>query len=293
MGYSAWGWCGYFTDGYDQQTANQCVTGPDRQAHGNLPLIAWYLQQAQQYEKSGGQRLLDVLDVHYYPQGTGVGGCDENGQSLTNRLQAPRSLYDWSYKDPSWINQPIALIPRLRNWIKEYYPGTNYSISEYNFGGDTCQSSVIAHAEVLSIFGTYGVDVGTRWVAPKAGSLVTNAFNFYTNYDGRRSNIYAEKDIYAVWTETSNIAEVTGYTFVALDNSMVYLYLFNKMKQTSTVTVTLSNNNNINTNGGINVYGMDDGDHAIKNVGTITPTNSNSFDVSMPEYSIRLILIKQ
>ena len=58
--------------------------------------------------------------------------------------------------------------------------------------------------------------VATRWVAPKAGTLVTNSFNLYTNYDGKRSNIYKD-GLYAVQTTTTNIEKLTGYTFVSTD----------------------------------------------------------------------------
>ena len=296
LGYSPWGWCGYFTDGYDNYNG-YCTSGPHRQAHNNMSLIAWYLQQASDYEKQYGQRILDILDVHYYPQASYVSmSCDESTQQkLQDRLQAPRSLYDWSYTDPSWINQPIALIPRLNAWINEYYPGTEISISEYNFGGDTCQSAVIATAEAMSIYATYGVTLATRWGSPSSGSLITNAWNIYTNFDGNRSNIY-DDGLYAVYTNTSNVEMVTGYTFISKDNNnkMVYIYLFNKDDKESNVTYKfIGDNDNINTNGIISLYGIDDDGMGIKYIGIVdNKTDSTSFSLTMPKYSVRFAILK-
>eukprot|EP01084_Bolivina_argentea_P256229 431298_1 len=296
MGYSPWGWCAYWTDGYDGFTTSECTTGPDRKAHNNLPLTAWYLQQANIFEQTNKYRVLDIFDFHFYPQANNNGvneGCDESSDDImVNRLQSPRSLYDWNYKDPSWINQAIAIIPRMQGWINEYYKGTNLSISEYRFGGDTCISSVIAHAEALSIFATYNIEIATRWVAPDVGSLLTNSFNLYTNYDGKRSNIY-DKGIYAVWTTTSDIVMVTGYTFIRMDKSMVYVYLFNKDSSDSTVTVSLTNGN-FNTKGSVIAYGINDDQNGIRFIGTISNKPSDtSVIVDMPKYSVRFILISQ
>ena len=160
--------CIYIEDGYDHDAGYCSGGGPDWIAHGNKSLTAFYLEQLANYEIANNKRILDILDVHYYPQAVGVKfSCDEtNSQYINSRLQAPRSLYDWSYVDGSWIKDPIAVIPRMKGWINTYYPGTKFSISEYNFGGDDCITSTIAHSEALAIFATFGVEAATRWSKP-------------------------------------------------------------------------------------------------------------------------------
>ena len=51
----------------------------------------------------------------------------------SGRLRSTRSLWDPGYLDESWIGrdvkaEPIALIPRLKNWVSTYYPGTKVGI---------------------------------------------------------------------------------------------------------------------------------------------------------------------
>mmetsp|Transcript_9664 Transcript_9664/g.12078 ORF Transcript_9664/g.12078 Transcript_9664/m.12078 type:complete len:548 (+) Transcript_9664:47-1690(+) len=299
LGLSNWGWCGYFTSGYDNQqniNGQGCFTGTDREAHGNLPLLAWYLQQNAMYETQNGKRLLDILDVHYYPQnmnsGTGITfNCNEDSATMEYRLQSPRALYDWNYVDPTWINQPIALIPRLRNWIDTTYPGTNISISEHNFGGDTCITSVIAHAEVLSIAATYGVEIMTRWVQPDVGTPVINSYNIYTNYDGKGSNIYGNGHNKAYNVMSNNIESVTGYTFAESDASKVYVYLFNKDKSQSNITIKL-NNGKFTTNGIIDLYVINNNGLTYMGQCNNKP-NSTSFSVVMSQWTVMFAIINQ
>ncbi|MEZ4648591.1 MAG: glycoside hydrolase family 44 protein [Candidatus Eisenbacteria bacterium] len=180
FGPAVWGWCAYFFSAEDG-----CGPGGDHAAHGGMDVLPWYLDQAKQYELTHGTRILDYLDIHYYPQAAGVAlSDDESSATSARRLRSVRSLYDPTYVDESWIGQPVRLIPRMREWIDEYYPGTKLAITEYNWGGDSGLSSALAQAEVLAVFGREGVDVATRWVAPAAGSRVADAFRVFLDVDG-------------------------------------------------------------------------------------------------------------
>ena len=307
LGLSNWGWCGYFTSGYDNQkniNGQGCYTGPDREAHDNLALLPWYLQQNAMYETQNGKRLLDILDVHYYPQnmnsGTGITfNCNEDTATMEYRLQSPRALYDWNYVDPTWINQPIALIPRLQSWINQYYPNTGISISEYNFGGDTCLSSIMAHAEVLSIFSTYNVTLGTRWSKPEPNTFFDNVFELYLNYDGNGASILSNNNgkTYAIQTNTNVIEMGTAYSFVKSENNIntLFVYMFNKNSTSITMNVNMGNNGIFNTNNDINLYGIDgpNNGETLRFIGKVNdkPT-STQFNVNMPKYTIRVAVIK-
>eukprot|EP00486_Rosalina_sp_Unknown_P003053 CAMPEP_0201578142 /NCGR_PEP_ID=MMETSP0190_2-20130828/24872_1 /ASSEMBLY_ACC=CAM_ASM_000263 /TAXON_ID=37353 /ORGANISM="Rosalina sp." /LENGTH=542 /DNA_ID=CAMNT_0048010997 /DNA_START=45 /DNA_END=1673 /DNA_ORIENTATION=- len=287
-GYSPWGWCGYFEDGFDHDAGFCTGGGPDYKAKGNIPLNAYYLQTVAAYEKANNMKILDIMDVHYYPAASGVSmSCDETSQtSITNRLNAPRSLYDYSYTDPSWINSVIALIPRYKGLINQLRPNTSFSISEYSFGGDTCITSAIAHSEALAVMATYGVFAATRWSKPAPGSMVTNGFNILTNYDGKGSNIYDSMP-FAVNVKDSDVSKVSTYSFIAKDKSKMFVVSYNKdQNDQNSVNVQLTNNNdNLKINGDLKVYGVDK--NGLSYVGTVTP-NSASFTLSLPAWSIRL-----
>jgi Glycoside hydrolase family 44 len=219
LGPADWGWCAYFFS-----AADGCQAGSDAQAHGNLALTDWYLLQAANYQAAHGVRLLDYLDVHYYPQANGVAlSDDESAGTAALRLRSLKGLYDPSYVDESWIGQPVDLIPRMKGWIASRLPGTRLAISEYNWGNDNGASSALAQAEALAIFGREGVDLATRWVAPAAGSRVEDAFLFYLDYDGNGARV-AGDSIQAV----SSSVDTVGAYAVAGPGSRLHLLLFNK-----------------------------------------------------------------
>jgi Glycoside hydrolase family 44 len=183
-----------------------CSPGPDRAAHGNLDFTDWYLKQIADYYVANGVKLLDYLDVHYYPQASGVSlSDDESAAASARRLRTVKSLYDPTYADESWIDTmgmgPVRLIPRLRGWIDGRFTGAaaaarpKIAISEYNWGNDAGPSSTLAQAEVLAVFGREGVDLATRWVAPEDASKIKDAFLLCLNYDGAGAKVPSSHEL--------------------------------------------------------------------------------------------------
>ncbi|MCB0906836.1 MAG: glycoside hydrolase family 44 protein [Nocardioidaceae bacterium] len=191
LGPSDWGWCAYYYSAAD----NCGQSHADRDAHGGLPLGAWYLQQFATAEQTGGTRLLDYFDEHFYPQEDGV-ALSAAGSPATQRLRlrSTRALWDPHYVDESWIsdangNKPLQWIRTMRSWVDQYYPGTKTAITEYNWGGTESMNGALAQAEVLGIFGREGLDLATLWQSSgmTAGQPWAYAFRMYRNYDGNRS----------------------------------------------------------------------------------------------------------
>jgi hypothetical protein len=188
FGPEEWGWDGYFYSGADQQyfAAHGMGRAPDREAHGDMDALPWLLDQLRRDEQMTGRRLLDVFTVHYYPQGGEFSGDTSGGiQALRNR--STRALWDAAYVDESWIKSPVALIPRLKTWVRDYYPGTKVGITEYNWGAENHISGALAQADILGIFGREGLDYGIRWQTPAENTPTYKAMKLYRNYDGQKS----------------------------------------------------------------------------------------------------------
>ena len=237
LGPAVWGWCAYFFSG-----ADGCGPGPDRAAHGGEDFLPWYLDQAKAWETAHGTRLLDTLDVHYYPQAPGVAlTTDESSATAALRLRTLKSLYDPTYLDESWIGtdvgQAVYLIPRMKAWIAAHYPGTKLAISEYNWGSDAGISGALAQAEALAIFGREGVDVATRWVAPDDGSLTEDAFLLYRNYDGAGGQVAGD----SVRATSANVDLVGAYAQRGGPaGNTLFLLLFNKDTSAQAVTANVT-----------------------------------------------------
>jgi mannan endo-1,4-beta-mannosidase len=161
--------------------------------------IQYYLHAMKEAEDSVGFRLLDVLDVHWYPEAKGtlsngfkeriiVHDNDEKGLSEA-RIQAPRTLWDSTYQEDSYISKhysSFTLLPWLQKEIAQFYPGTKLAISEYEFGGSKDISGGLALVDVLGVFGKYGVYMANLW-GPIDG-YVASAFKLFRNYDGYNSS---------------------------------------------------------------------------------------------------------
>ncbi|HET6343320.1 MAG TPA: glycoside hydrolase family 44 protein, partial [Myxococcota bacterium] len=91
-GPAEWGWPAYFFSAKDAEVGFNMK--PDRRAHGDVPLMEWYLRQLRAHEQKTGRRILDVLDVHYYPQTKGLYGQGEKTDpaSAEKRVRSTRSL---------------------------------------------------------------------------------------------------------------------------------------------------------------------------------------------------------
>ncbi len=159
--------------------------------------LDYYLDQMKLASDTSGRRLLDVLDLHWYPEAQ---GSDGNRITLANatsaadiqaRLQAPRTLWDSHYKETSWIAQYysayLPLIPRLTQSIKKYYPGTKLGFTEFEYGGETDISGALAVDDVLGIFGKYGIYFATYWEGGSQTPFISAAYKMYRNYDGNNS----------------------------------------------------------------------------------------------------------
>jgi hypothetical protein len=89
--------------------------------------------------------------------------------------------------DETWISDRVQLIPRLKQWVQQQYPGTRIGITEYSWGAEHHINGATAQADVLGIFGREELDLATRWVVPARTSPTFKAFQMYRNYDAQYS----------------------------------------------------------------------------------------------------------
>ncbi len=185
LGPVSYGWNGFLSlqDAPDSADANQSLG----------TFLDFYLDQMKYIESRDGERLLHVLDVHWYPEAQGgdkrITENDITPASIDARLQAPRSLWDPSYVEKSWITNnskaPIRLIPWLQEKITKRYPGTKIGISEYDYGAGNHISGGLAMADVLGVFGKNDVFLANYFGDLKPYNQA--ALKIYRNYDGKNS----------------------------------------------------------------------------------------------------------
>jgi hypothetical protein len=207
--------------------------------------LEFFLDGMQTAEASAGTRLLDVLDLHWYPEATGGGrritADDADPDIAAARVQAPRSLWDPTYRETSWIadyvNGPIQLLPMLRQKIADHYAGTALSLSEYNYGGGGDISGGIAQADVLGIFGREGLQAATLWPLSDQLAFFYGAFKAYRNFDGQGAKF---GDV-SVQAQTSDVERVSAYASLdAGSDQRLVLVLINRSTADVSVGVSIA-----------------------------------------------------
>jgi regulator of RNase E activity RraA len=157
--------------------------------------LDFFLASMKKLEEKHKQRLVHVLDIHWYPEARGarrITDADLSPKTVSARLQAVRSLWDPTYVEKSWIasqlGKPIRLIPWMRERIEARYPGTQLGMTEYNFGAGDHISGGLAQIDALGVFGREGLYLANYWGdGPGNGDLpkyIAAAFKLYRNYDG-------------------------------------------------------------------------------------------------------------
>jgi len=245
MGPSDFGWTAYFYSALDASAGGSWWENPqDRLQHGDTPFIEWYLQQMQAYETANGVRLIDYVDEHFYPQNYVDLNEDISPTMAALRLRSTRALWDPTYLDESWINDTVMLIPRMKQWVADNYPGTKTAITEYNWGGLSDINGALAQADILGIFGQQGLDLATLWEPPSSNQPGAYAFRMYLNYDGQGSK-FGDTRIYA---SSSAQATVPVYAAERSSDGAITIMVVNKTSVDKTdVTLSLAGVNPLAT----------------------------------------------
>ena len=274
-----WGWSAYFDSSYDYAHN----TESDRNSHGGLAIIPWFLKTVRAHDLAHHQRTLNVLDVHYYPQGNQVfeGATDPSTDAL--RIRETRGLWDPTYADESWIDARVDLIPRMKAWINQYYPGTKLGISEWNFGADGNSNGAVAIADVLGILGREDVYLASYWTHPNAGSPGAKAFDMYRNYDGHDG---AFGNI-STGATSSNPSSLMAFGSVRTSDHRLLVMLVNQEPNTAEkVSLVLKH---VSEHGSVQGYQYGPSSNAITK---LAPRAASSrMAVTVPPYSITLLVL--
>jgi serine/threonine protein kinase len=286
VGPEEWGWTGYLLSGYDQQYGylHGYSNQPDRAAHGGWDYLPWLLDQLRQHEEATGQRLLDFFSVHCYPQG-GEYGDDVSNQMQLRRNRSTRSLWDPNYTDESWVEDVVRLVPRLREWVTNHYPGTKTAITEYDWGAENHINGATAQADILGIFGREGLDMAARWTAPNPSTPTYKAMKMYRNYDGNKST-FGDTSVRAAAPNPDNVS-----AFAALrssDGALTVMVINKQLSESAQTTLRFAG---FSQSGKVEVWQLTSV-NAITRLSDISFTGA-SFAVSLPQQSITLFVIRQ
>jgi len=258
--------------------------------------VDYYLEQMKEKSDAEGKRLLDVFDVHYYPEAKGGGMRVTFGEDSSNtecnkaRLQAPRTLWQESFREDSWIGEPWfdqyrPILPKIQESINKYYPGTKLAVTEYDFGAGNHITGGIAQADVLGVFSENDVYFATYW-GDQDKQYIASAINLYTNFDGNGSK-YGDTRVKA--TVSDDEMASTYASIEESDDGKLHIILLNKNYENNT-TFNLSINSTNQYKKG-EVWGFDRTSSDITKRRSVTGITDNKFTYTLPALSAYHIVL--
>lgn len=222
---SEWTW--FATSG----TTNQFPKWEGKQ----MPWLEYFIMRIGQEQKKHGVKLLDVLDIHYYPSG-------EKSEEVN--LQSHRTYFDREYDNPEanglytlnggWDTniKKEYILGRCDDWMKKYIGedhGVTFSVSEYNISS---KFEPITHAIAY---------------ISHVGELMKNNGEFFTPWGwnpGMWEAIhlmarYSQE--YYVPSQSSDVNMVESYVTVNKNNTEATLLIVNRStKEDADVEVSVS-----------------------------------------------------
>lgn len=253
--------------------------------------LGFYLAAMRAEARRRGHRILDVLDVHWYPDvrigEQPVTSGDDDGERARARMQLPRSLYDPSYREASWIAEsvgPVRLLPRLRSLIRRSYPDTKIAITEYAYGGGARPSGAVAMADALGAFGREGVFAAAYWpLTNQRHRYALGALRMFRRVDGEIS--FGDRSIPARSSDLSRLS-----AWASLDSAhpgRVVLVLVGRMDRPSTARLTIRGLGDARV---ARRFVLDASARAPREAGAIEPSTPGLYEVPIPARSVTTLV---
>lgn len=252
--------------------------------------LEYFIKRVADEQKATGIRLLDVLDLHWYP----------SESADADVLQLYRIFYDKTYVYPGangvktinggWDNTQTKeyIFQRINDWLDTYF-GANHGITigltECAFNASNPNITSVLYASILGTFANNGVGLFSPWTWQTGMWETLHLFSRYA------------KDT-SVNTTSSLDATVSGYTTINSNADSMTIILVNR-------DLSLSHNVTVNVTG----FSASDGSYPALRLSSLPSTETfkshtdnalksstvnvsgNSFVITLPPLSITAVLL--
>jgi len=253
--------------------------------------LEYFIKRVADEQKATGIKLLDVLDIHWYP-----------GESAdADVLQLHRIFYDKTYDYPGanglksinggWDNTQTReyIFQRINDWLTLYF-GANHGItiglSESGINSVNANTNSVLYASMLGTFANNGVELFTPWTW---NTGMWETLHLFSRYAKNQS----------VMSTSSLENTVSGYTTVTNNADSMTVMLVNRdLSSTHKVTVNLSGfsvaNGTYNT---LQLAALPTGETFVSHTSNALKKNTiavsgNSFSIVLPAVSTTAVILK-
>ena len=207
-----------------------------------------YLPAVKAASATYGRSLVDVYDFHWYSEATDGSGnrvINLTGPTLTDAqvqaiVQSPRSLWDTTFTENSWITTdvlggPIYILGRLQSRIAAENPGMKISITEYNNGGGQHIAGTIAQADNLGIFGAQNLFAANLWPLNSSSPYILAGYRAFRDFDNANSN-FGDTSLQSTSSSVTNVV-----VYASTDSTTPRRVVFVAINRSSSTQVTAIN----------------------------------------------------
>lgn len=216
-----WQWCGVDSDPNAAEDRNYCW-------------LEYFIKKVAEAQKASGVKLLDVLDIHWYP----------TEKTYEDRINWHRVFFDTTYVYPGangikkvnggWDNSIVKefIFKRLNDWMNAYF-GKNHGIglglTETDLTTDDAMLTALIYASFLGTFMDNGVELFTPWSWGDGMDEVAHLFIRYGHE-------------FRVASTSSNDSLVSAYSSVTESQDSMTIILVNRSeKMSQTVNLSVEN----------------------------------------------------
>jgi len=196
--------------------------------------LEYFIKRIGEEQRASGIRLLDVLDVHFYPGET----------KPADIVQLHRVWFDQTYNYPGangvkrlgtwgWDNSITKeyVFTRCRRWLDTYLGanhGVTLGVTEMGIQGDNPNVTAVWYASTLGVFADEGVELFTPWTWKTGMWEVLHLFGRY------------QQEI-RVQSSSDQESTVSAYASMNADaNAMTVILVNRSLNQTIQTRVTLA-----------------------------------------------------
>ena len=253
--------------------------------------LEYFLKRVADEQKATGIKLLDVVDIHWYP-----------GESAdADILQLHRIFYDKTYVYPGangiksinggWDTSQTKeyIFQRINDWLTLYF-GENHGItiglSESGINSTNANTNSVLYASMLGTFANNGVEYFTPWTWKTGMWETLHLFSRYAKSNSVASTSSLENTV-SGYTTVSNSADSMTVILVNRDLSATHLVTVNMTG--FSVTNGTYNTLQIASLPATETFLSHTGNALKKNIVTVS---GNSFSIVLPTLSTTAIILK-
>jgi hypothetical protein len=254
--------------------------------------LEYFIKRVAEEQTASGLRLLDVIDIHSYPNET----KDED------IVQLHRIYFDTAYVYPGangvkttspsgWDNSITKefIFERCNRWLNQYMGanhGVNFAVSEYGFTNNNANVTATSYASVLGTFSDHNVEYFTPWYWHIG---MWEVMHLYSRYAKTIS-------VKAISSDEQTVSAYTSINTTA--DSMTVVLVNRSLTAIKNVKVTLSNFTVVNGNySDKQLKQLPATETFVSHTSNALQTGSvavasNSFSIDLPALSTTAVLLK-